>query len=111
MILLSALLLMATPAAGRPVTPAEQAAVKEAMVEHLKDAESARWRWPRLKKPSGGSYCVWVNAKNSYGGYTGFKPINMILVSLAGESPRVVYLPIPDDLAEQRCAREGYVMP
>lgn len=60
-------------------TPAERAsAVKEdtkaaaiaAVKMQLKDPRSAQFRG--VKRLGRLSYCGWVNAKNSYGGYTGF---------------------------------------
>lgn len=38
----------------------------------LKDGDSARYIWP-TPWPNDGVICGKVNAKNSYGGYTGFK--------------------------------------
>ena len=44
--------------------------VREAVKERLKDPESAQFR--KFRKVSDGEICGEVNAKNSYGGYTGF---------------------------------------
>lgn len=46
------------------------AMAKRTILYNLKDPESARWR--RAKVASNGNVCIEVNAKNSYGGYTGF---------------------------------------
>ncbi len=44
---------------------------KEAVTNLLKDPESAQWK--NIRDGQGGSVCGEVNAKNSLGGYTGFK--------------------------------------
>jgi hypothetical protein len=49
---------------------AGRAAVMGAVKSRLKDPESARFRWlPRV--PGKSVYCGLVNARNSFGGYTG----------------------------------------
>lgn len=45
-------------------------AVMRAVKAQLKDADSAKFRG--IKRKGAFSYCGWVNAKNSYGGYTGY---------------------------------------
>jgi len=48
----------------------------------MKDPESARFEWPYEFTPnkSGADWtCARVNAKNSYGGYTGFKWISVVV--------------------------------
>lgn len=51
-----------------PLDPAHDA--KEAVKSTLVDPESARWREIRIVRPD--FVCGEVNAKNSFGGYTGF---------------------------------------
>lgn len=71
--------------AQRFVTRADRIAVRKAVTETLKDPESAHFRWTkRLGKDS--TYCGWVNAKNSYGGYTGFMPFVAIVATLSDGS-------------------------
>jgi hypothetical protein len=55
--------------------------VKQAVIERLKDPESARFNSAFVaSKQEGLIYvCSFVNAKNSYGGYTGNKPFQAIL--------------------------------
>jgi hypothetical protein len=50
--------------------------VKTAVAKSLKDPESARFNSPFVasKNSKGITVCGFVNAKNSYGGYTGDKP-------------------------------------
>lgn len=68
------IILCAYPAhAARPLTAQEKAAVEKAVKEKLKDPDSAKFKWPDLVNEKGG-YCGLVNARNSYGGYSGFTP-------------------------------------
>ena len=50
------------------------ARAKSAIVYTLKDPESVRWRTASVDDY--GNVCIGVNAKNSYGGYTGFQPMH-----------------------------------
>lgn len=54
----------------------EKKAVQKGVVQQLKDPDSARFGDIAAVKSSAGTItvCGWVNAKNSYGGYTGDKP-------------------------------------
>lgn len=79
MIALLALALVAAPA------PAEQATVIAAVKAKLKDPDSARFKGLRIDKD--GTGCGWVNAKNSYGGYSGFA------VFYVGKGGKVALLP------------------
>ena len=59
----------------RELTPAEKLSLSKNISQSLKDAESARFKWMPvvLREREGAThYCGLVNAKNSYGGYTGF---------------------------------------
>lgn len=61
------------------LTAKEKAIIMKAVKDQLKDPESAKFRWMPLpakinQKHFVDSYCGLVNAKNSYGGYTGFDP-------------------------------------
>lgn len=72
---------------GYPPTGDTSAAVRAFMVPLLKDADSARYRkvggpvkgWTREALITGGhlevgwAECYMINAKNSFGGYVGFK--------------------------------------
>lgn len=50
--------------------------LRGAFEDRLKDAESARFRAIKQGPPKDGAWtlCGEVNAKNSYGGYSGFEP-------------------------------------
>ena len=46
---------------------------KAAIARKMKDPESARFAGV-VASPKGSTVCGWVNAKNSFGGYVGYKP-------------------------------------
>ena len=60
----------------------EEITVEERPVaDVLKDPDSATFRWTKTGRDpaqrqqyENADYCAMVNGKNSYGGYTGFKP-------------------------------------
>lgn len=58
------------------LSPAQRAEIKAMVSPHLRDPDSAVYRWP-MPKP-GHVYCGWVNAKNGYGGYNGFRQFAVI---------------------------------
>jgi hypothetical protein len=60
----------------REITPAERKLLAKTFADALKDPDSARWEWPPIRsdvKDGAIVYCGRVNAKNSYGGYTGHR--------------------------------------
>lgn len=59
-------------AESRPLSDKERTGVIRSLATMLKDPDSARYQWPNKVHDS--VYCGLVNAKNSYGGYTGFVP-------------------------------------
>lgn len=54
----------------------EEREVRNAVSEQLKDPQSARFQNEREVRK--GLYCGEVNAKNSFGGYTGFQPFIVV---------------------------------
>jgi len=73
----SALLL--TDAPRRPMPAADRGVIEAAVGEQLRDAESARFRWPLASaEPDEIGYCGFVNAKNVYGAYVGFRPFYIL---------------------------------
>lgn len=57
------------PSRARPVRPAERARALAAFDKLLKDGASARWQFDEVR---GEIICGHVNAKNSFGAYTGW---------------------------------------
>lgn len=66
------LLLAAATVTERPVTPAEQGAVRRYFDGVLFDGQSARWRFDKVRGDL--FVCGYVNAKNQLGAFTGWKP-------------------------------------
>lgn len=105
----------------RALRPVEVTLLQEAVRARLLDPASAQFRMDGYREGSS-FYCGYVNAKNRFGGYTGFQPF---VVRLAEDPlpPRrtgpivstvSVILARPDDndiistAIDQRCAQEGY---
>lgn len=70
-LLLACLLLAGYAGAQDTSVSIEDAKARVAM--KMKDPESARFAGV-TRDPKGNTVCGWVNAKNSYGGYVGYKP-------------------------------------
>jgi hypothetical protein len=69
-ILLLIALVSAPAHAGQLATADQQATVIAMVKAKLKDPDSAQFKG--IKRMDDGNYCGWVNAKNGFGGYTGF---------------------------------------
>jgi hypothetical protein len=98
---------------GVPIelSAAQIAAVKAGARKKLKDPDSARFgeRMGAVKDEKGAiTVCGFVNAKNSYGGYTGEKPFTGLL----SDKP-LVFLPVAyggtdaDDYAVRKLCRDS----
>ncbi|ELR5933832.1 hypothetical protein ACWJQT_26090 [Klebsiella pneumoniae] len=62
-------------AEARPLTREEKSVIESSVRSQLKDPDSAKFTFPNLLEGNltdlPGRYCGKVNAKNSYGGYSG----------------------------------------
>lgn len=56
-------------ASARELDAKEKAIIERVAKEEMKDPDSAKFTWQDYR--GGEIYCAYVNAKNSYGGYTG----------------------------------------
>lgn len=69
----------------RSLTAQEKALLSKGFAATLKDPASAQFQWAKVPKrlpESTLDYCAMVNAKNSYGGYTGASPfLGMIFIT------------------------------
>lgn len=100
-----------------PLSDLERKAIRNALVDQLKDGESAKVRWPPLRSPPGEpvTYCAWVNAKNGYGAYSGYKAFAVTYTG-RGKAFRVLTLKMADDVltdeeyqaVKRTCAPAGY---
>jgi hypothetical protein len=101
----------------RDLTPAEKTLLASGLREKLKDPESAQFRWTKITKSAGADgrvyYCGAVNAKNSYGGFTGFGPFwAWVYASPKGQLLRAEMIGTgADDLANrvigEECGKRG----
>jgi hypothetical protein len=72
----------------RPITDAEKSAFADKLRKELKDPESARFRWNNGVRNLA-IYCGFINAKNSYGAYTGFRAFLVIFGAQVDGKPHV----------------------
>lgn len=98
-------------AAPRSLTTAEMRTVSAAVALKLKDPQSAQFRWNAYLNDKTGSYCGFVNSKNSYGGYPGFQPF-MAIIGPDAQGKTVVGIVFMDDAGAtavaELCAKNGY---
>lgn len=69
MVLLGLSVLMSANASARELSVKEKQVIEAVAKEQLKDPDSAKFTWQDYR--GGETYCAYVNAKNSYGGYSG----------------------------------------
>lgn len=80
---------LATPVMASSYTPhtltvADRAVIEAGVRSRLKDPDSAKFRGLVAGMPpdkSGIFVCGWVNAKNSFGGYTGDRPFGGVFLN------------------------------
>jgi hypothetical protein len=96
------------------LSPVEQAAWFNSVRSTLKDPESARFGKTVAGKTAKGVMvvCGWVNAKNSFGGYTGQQPFTGVYMS---NQNRFEVLPQDGSEIQQRitlkvCADDGLII-
>lgn len=106
------LLFVGTPSLAEPLPEAARVAVIKSLKDQMLDGETARWRWP--DQIPGDWYCGFVNAKNRFGAYVGFRPyMTMLMQGSKGwvSAPVVVG---GDDrsskVASSMCREKGYSM-
>lgn len=114
MLLFSTIAIAVAATMPRELTAVEKANVTAAVVEKLKDGESARFRWVPWR--GGIHYCGYVNAKNSLGGYVGFVRYFAIVDDRGGKIGTFVYPQLADTdptsamsaFVAESCAKAGY---
>jgi hypothetical protein len=112
-----------SPPASELTTPttlskADEAAIREGVKRNLKDPDSARFGQMRAGTDAKGTttVCLMVNAKNSYGGYTGEKP-HIGLLFKDRKPPVFALVPgtadtarFRDEVVSQMCADKGLAL-
>jgi hypothetical protein len=86
----------------REFTPAEKAMIAAVVTADLKDPDSAQFQWPAIDfgQHVFYSYCGKVNAKNSFGGYTGYKTFQARLFYNNGHLEKVWNTPLPKEMQD-----------
>lgn len=69
------------PVQSLPLSPSKLASFKAAVADEMKDPQSVQFRKLKGVKDAKGNegLCGEINAKNSYGGYIGFKPFYALI--------------------------------
>lgn len=84
---------------ARKLTDSEKKIVREGITRNFKDPDSAQIRWtlfrPTEDKNGAPSYCATVNAKNSYGAYTGYKPFLASIILREGKITTALLITAP----------------
>lgn len=102
---------------SRDLTPEEKAYVEKAVKATLKDPDSAQFKHTKLVLSSDGvvdPYCGMVNAKNSFGGYSGYSVFFVGITNNKDGKRVAIYLGPQEesDVAQQSiievCAKQGY---
>jgi hypothetical protein len=98
---------------GRHLTPQEREAVGRSLASQLRDPGSAVFKFT---KTVNGRVCGLVNARNGYGGFTGFLPFH---VNVRRESKTSIYVgsgsfgsiePFRNQAIENVCAEWGMII-
>ena len=102
------------PRAPRDATPDEVSIIRTGMEAQLKDAESAKFKDVRILDPANGhvglTACGLVNAKNSYGAYSGYSAFQAMIMTGNGGKPYAVPIAIdeePGGVAAIVCKKQG----
>lgn len=117
LILLAALLSCMAQAHARDLSPSEIKAVESTVREGLKDPYSARFQhgdFPETEKNS--LYCGLVNAKNSYGAYTGNQLFSVMLAKNNSGEDKAISTdinfsddkPLDQEVIAASCSGAGY---
>ncbi|MEN2787581.1 hypothetical protein ACFOKI_02820 [Sphingomonas qilianensis] len=114
------ILLFLTAAAVPAVAPPSaqmRLAIKAKLSDQLLDGASARFRWPKADR-NNVAYCGFVNAKNSYGAYIGFRPFYTLGFHVKGANGVSKYSIVKAEVAgaddgapsvvAQFCAKAGF---
>jgi hypothetical protein len=94
----------------RDLSPAEKTMLAHSLSDTLKDPDSAKFEWVPVKYVLGShgtDYCGRLNAKNSYGGYTGFTTFHAIIN--LDDKGQYSTGRIDSEDATEKCARTGYI--
>jgi hypothetical protein len=87
---MSASIIQPSESQSRKLGPTEQKLISDRIGVRLNDPRSAQYRWPGVRFETRTQegllpYCFFVNAKNLYGGYVGFRTVFGMLKGAHGK--------------------------
>lgn len=91
--------------AALPSAPV-QTAIKEAVGRELSDPYSAQYDWQPIKDET--LYCGWVNAKNQFGAYAGYRPFMVLYAIGKSGKPLIFKTEMTPSVVSQMCLQSGY---
>lgn len=91
---------------------AKIAAIQKEVADKLNDPESARFR--NLQATEAGIVCGYVNAKNRFGGYVGFKPFVGQVIQYGEQTPTAMVFAIGETDSDEefvlsQCHKNGFL--
>ncbi|WP_155295656.1 hypothetical protein [Burkholderia thailandensis] len=91
--------------------PADEKAIKQAVTHELIDPDSAKFREIKVSA-DGNTACGYVNAKNKFGGYTGFKIFQGVLIRTPNHPTHFAVISISNNEVEEQanlivCQKNG----
>lgn len=105
MFTIALMLIAADPA--KPIPPLREttkAEIQRKLDLELIDGASARYLWP--KRTDSSAYCGFVNAKNSLGGYVGWKLFTALLIDSPTKGQVLMGVSLPGQ--DKFCLENGY---
>ena len=98
-----------TALAAKPITIDQPNYIKATLEPNLLDPDSAKYKFPDYIE-SESTYCFQLNATNLYGGYTGYRWVQIPYKSIVSKEKNVpVDINIlPKEVFEESCKEIGY---
>ncbi|HAV1608063.1 TPA: hypothetical protein JG839_004458 [Enterobacter hormaechei subsp. steigerwaltii] len=95
--------------ADKPITVEQQKYIKNTLAPSLLDPDSAKYKFPDYIE-SNSTYCFKLNATNPYGGYTGYRWVQIPYKSIVNmdKNISVDINVLPKEIFEESCKKQGY---
>ncbi|ECJ6094791.1 hypothetical protein GR78_19095 [Salmonella enterica] len=95
--------------AAKPLALDQQNYIKSVLSNQLLDPDSAKYKFPDYIEGNS-TYCFKLNATNTYGGYTGYRWVQIAYNSVAQKkNDAVVDINVlPKEVFEESCKELGY---
>ncbi|HFZ8366071.1 TPA: hypothetical protein ACIPAM_004433 [Salmonella enterica subsp. enterica serovar Wangata] len=94
---------------AKPLTTEQQHYIKKIIERQLLDPDSAKYKFPDYIE-SNPTYCFKLNATNSYGGYAGYRWVQISYKNIVQKNYNVVLdiSVLPKEVFEESCNEIGY---